>query len=51
MEWLGKILFGKYDRAVRRRHLRSLGLALLLAALICVLLGVALYVLNMQGRN
>jgi hypothetical protein len=50
MEWLGKVLFGKYDRAVRHSHVRALGLALLLALGICLIFGVLLYVLNTQGR-
>jgi hypothetical protein len=50
MERLGKVLFGKYDRAVRRRQVRALGLALLLALVICLIFGGLLYVLNLQGR-
>jgi len=50
MEWLGKVLFGGYARPVRRKHLRALGLALLLATGLCLLFSVLLYALNVQGR-
>jgi hypothetical protein len=48
--WLGKVFFGKYDRAVRRQHVRWLGVALLLALMICLVFGVLLFLLNQQGR-
>jgi len=50
IDWLGKLLFRKYDRAVRRKHVRFLGLALLLAMGICLIIAGFMYVLNREGR-
>jgi len=50
INWLGRVFFGKYDPAVRRRHARSLALAILLALLFCLIFGVTLYYANRLGR-
>lgn len=50
MDWLGKVLFKEASRAVRRKNMRSLGLALLFALFVCLLVGGMLYMLNKRGR-
>ena len=50
INWLGRVLFGKYDPAVRRRHARALALAILVALLFCLIFGVTLYYANRLGR-
>jgi hypothetical protein len=50
MEWLGNVPFGKHDRALRRKNVRFLGLALILALFVCLLMGGLFYLLYRQGR-
>lgn len=48
--WLGRVLFGNYDRAVRRKHVRALCLALALAVIVCLIVAGFLYVLYQRDR-
>ena len=50
MNRLQRFLFGNYDRTVRRKNARTLGLALVFALFVCLLIGALLYLLNRQGR-
>ncbi len=49
MKWLGKLFFGQYDRAIRRKYLRFLAVALLLALLVCLAVGGLLYLLYQRA--
>jgi len=49
INWLGKLLFGKYAPSVRRKHVRFLGLALLLAVVTCVVVADFLYYLQQRS--
>ncbi len=50
MDWMGKLIFGRMHPGRRRKELRMLALALLLASLLCLIIGGAIYVLSAQNR-
>ena len=50
MKSLSKILFPHHNANVRRKEMRFLALALLLALLLCGLIALALYLMNISGR-
>jgi hypothetical protein len=50
MNWLAKLLFPKHDRSLQRKELRMLGITLLLAVLASGIIGVLIYIINLQKR-
>ncbi len=49
-EAVGRMLFPRVQRSVRRRNLRFLSLSILLGVVFSIGFGCALAVLNLQGR-
>jgi hypothetical protein len=47
---LGKALFPAYPPSRRRKELQHLKLALFLGLFLCGIIGLVLYILNLQGR-
>ena len=47
---LGKLLFRHLPEARQRKEMQSLGIALVIAVLICSVLAGLIYLLNRQGR-
>ena len=49
-EVIGRMLFPRVQRSVRRRNVRFLSLSILLGVVFCIVFGCALAALNLQGR-